>query len=138
MTAGSVREWLDHVARDPDAAWDCAHGPRPVCDRAAFFVQQAAEELVKAARVSAGIHPPRLHNLGALVALLPADFAERERFQALSRCSKHAILFRYPGGAGDPEPEPSPAEIDGWISEIATLRRTLEARLAGGSDEARR
>ncbi len=131
MNADSLREWLDHVTRDLDAAWSCSHGERPVYDRAAFHIQQAAEKLVKAALISAGVDPPRFHNIRALIERLPPDFPDRGGYEPLSRFSAYAVAFRYPG-EGDPEPVPSRAQIEAWIGEIAELKRAFEARLPSG------
>ena len=132
MNVGSLREWLDHVTRDLDAAWSCSHGERPVYDRAAFHIQQAAEKLVKAAPISAGVGPPRIHDIRARVERPPPDFPDRARHGPPSRFSAYAVAFRYPPGEGDLEPVPSRSQVETWIGELAGLRRAFEARLPSG------
>ena len=63
MSSTIVREWLDHVEADLDAAWSCSRGPRARLDRGAYLVQQAAEKLVKAVLVSMELDPPRTHDI---------------------------------------------------------------------------
>jgi HEPN domain-containing protein len=121
MDVEPVREWLDHVAMDLDAAWSCARGRRASPSRAAYLVQQAAEKLVKAALVASEIDPPRTHDIEGLSKSLPADSVWRERLEALRRFTPFAFAFRYPG-EDVPEPEPSRIQIDAWIGEIEKLK----------------
>jgi HEPN domain-containing protein len=125
MDAELVREWLGHVAMDLDAAWSCARGRRASPSRAAYFVQQAAEKLVKAALVASEIDPPRTHDIDGLTKSLPADSIWRERLEGLQRFTPFAFAFRYP--AEDvPEPEPSQPQIDAWIGEIEEIKTEFE------------
>jgi HEPN domain-containing protein len=133
MSAAGVRERLDQVSKDLDAAWSCSRGERAVNDRAAYHVQQAAEKLVKAVLVATGTPPPKFHDIAALAARLADGILHRERYLALDRFTKYATAFRYPS-EGDLEPEPTTTEIDGWIEEIQLLMAAFEATLAPASD----
>jgi HEPN domain-containing protein len=125
MNVTVVRERLDHVAADLDAAWSCARGPRARTDRAAYFVQQAAEKLAKAALVASGVDPPRTHDLEDLTSRLPQDVPQRERYAALVGFTAYASGFRYPTTREHP-PRPSTADVDGWIEQIDVLKSDFE------------
>ena len=88
---------------------------------ASFLLQQAAEKLVKAALVEAGTaEPPRWHDIGRLVGLLPLDHPRLGELAALADLSVYAVTGRYPLGeevAPDPDPEPLLRRVD----QIAAL-----------------
>jgi HEPN domain-containing protein len=133
MNVTVVQEWLDHVAADLDAAWSCARGPRARTDRAAYFVQQAAEKLVKAVLVSSSIDPPYTHDLEDLTSRLPQDVPQRERYAALVAFTAYASGFRYPTTREHP-PRPSTADVDGWIEQIDVLKSEFERWLEAAAD----
>ena len=130
-----VREWLDHVDADLNAAWSCARGPRASPTRAAYLVQQAAEKLVKAVLVALEINPPRTHDIEDLVSLMPSEGPERRRLELLRRFTVFAFAFRYPGEDVS-EPEPTVEQVDAWVTEITELKvdfeRWLEQAAGGG------
>jgi HEPN domain-containing protein len=119
-----VREWLDQVQRDLDAAFSCVHGPRMAPDRGAFHVQQAAEKLAKAALVAHRMRPEKTHEIADVVKEIPEDFALKQRFSALDQFSDYAVIFRYPGGGE--VPIPSAAEVQAWIAGIEALKADFE------------
>jgi HEPN domain-containing protein len=129
MNAAIVREWLDHVKADLDAAWSCSRGPRARLDRAAYLVQQAAEKLVKGVLVSAGTDPPRTHDIAELVLGLREGAPLRDRLATLSGLTAYATGFRYPI-PHEPPPVPSRDDIDSWIAEIEVLKADFERWLA--------
>jgi HEPN domain-containing protein len=128
MNAAIVREWLDHVEADLDAAWSCGRGPRARLDRSAYLLQQAAEKL-KAVLVSADIDPPRTHDMAELVLALPEDMPFRDQLAALSALTPYATGFRYQTPQ-EPPPVPSRDRIDAWIAEIDALKADFERWLA--------
>ncbi|MGH6898145.1 MAG: HEPN domain-containing protein [Geminicoccaceae bacterium] len=132
MNADIVREWLAIVEEDLVAARNCAHGEPPVPKQAAFFVQQAAEKLVKAVLVAWDIRPRHTHDIAELIDLIPDAHPGRSGLAKLHRFTRYAVVFRYPVEEGTTEPIPELTEIDGWIMEIAALEaefeRWLEAR----------
>ena len=131
MNASIVREWLYQVGRDLLSARNCAHAPEPTLDRAAFFIQQAAEKLVKAALIAHGVEPRWTHDIGELARLVPSDHPSRARLSDLSRFTNFVVAFRYPSEQGE-DVFPSTDEIDAWVVEIeeleAEFERWLEAR----------
>jgi HEPN domain-containing protein len=137
MDVEIVREWLDHVDADLDAAWSCSRGPRASPTRAAYLVQQAAEKPVKSALVAFGINPSRTHDIEDLVSLLPHEAPNRERFKGLRRFTVFAFAFRYPG-EDVPEPEPTSEQIDAWIGEITELKADFERWLGQAGSGAER
>ena len=134
MSVDVVREWLDHVQEDLDAAWSCARGERAAPGQAAYHVQQAAEKLVKAVLIAHERRPPRTHDLAALRTLLPDDVPHREALLRLRRFTGYAFVFRYPPDDA-PERKPDPGEIDAWIDEIERLKRNVEAWLQARSGD---
>jgi len=129
MSADIAREWLAVVEEDLVAARHCAHGEPPVPKRAAFFVQQAAEKLVKAVLVAWGIRPPHTHDIAELIDLVPETHPGHPGLANLQRFTRYAVVFRYPSEEPATEPVPDAAEIDGWIIEIAALKLDLEGWL---------
>jgi HEPN domain-containing protein len=126
MNADIVREWLAIVEEDLVAARNCAHGEPPVPKQAAFFVQQAAETLVKAVLVAWNVRPPHTHDIAELIDLIPEAHPGRSGLPRLDRLTRYAVVFRYPVEEGATEPTPEPTEIDGWIKEIAALKAEFE------------
>jgi HEPN domain-containing protein len=125
MSAEIVREWLDHVEADLDAAWSCGRGPRARLDRAAYLVQQAAEKLVKAMLVSIGLDPPHTHDIAEIIGGLPKEVPFGDRLAMLSQLTPYATGFRYPTPR-EPPPLPSLEVIDDWITQIEGLKAEFE------------
>jgi len=120
MAVEVVRAWLASAAHDLRAIRGCLHGPEPTPTAAAFHCQQAAEKLVKAVLVSAGIHPPRSHDIGALLDLLGESHALYARLLPLARFTPYSWVFRYPAAApteSAAEP-PSAEEVARWLEEL--------------------
>jgi HEPN domain-containing protein len=131
MNAAIVREWLEHVEADLDAAWSCSRGPRARLDRTAYLLQQAAEKLVKAVLVSVDVDPPRTHDIAELVAEVGQNTPFRDRLSALCDLTPYATGFRYP--TQEPPPLPSRERLDVWILEIETLKADFERWLEAQS-----
>jgi HEPN domain-containing protein len=81
--------------------------------------------VIKAVLVSAGVHPPRSHDIGHLLDLLGGTHPLHEGLASLARLTPFAWLFRYP--AADPtepmRPVPTTGEVVVWLGE---LRRAVE------------
>ncbi len=61
-----------------------------------FHAQQAVEKLLKAALANAGVPPPRVHDLGRLVALLDeAGLAPPDAARDARQLAPWAVEFRY-------------------------------------------
>ena len=90
-----------------------------------------AEKLVKAVLVSAGVHPPKSHDIGSLVDLLPGTHPLVPVVEPLARFSPYAWVFRYPSAAGEDSEteEPSLAEAAEWLAELQAARGAVEAAL---------
>ncbi len=69
--------WLRVVEQELKAVLNNVLGPEPTTQIAAYHCQQAAEKLVKAVLISAGVDPPRWHNIHDLIDLLPSDHHRR-------------------------------------------------------------
>jgi HEPN domain-containing protein len=77
---------LEKLADDPDVPDDVI----------GFHAQQAVEKLLKAALASAGVPPPRVHDIGQLVALLDgAGMSPPESTKDARRLVPWAVEFRY-------------------------------------------
>lgn len=91
---------------------------------AAFHLQQAAEKLVKAVLIEAGVgDPPRTHDIARLLTLLPGDHPRRGELAALADLTDHAVLPRY-GLGGALAPDPDPAELGRRADEVARALAT--------------
>ena len=133
MNKSVVSEWLRRVDRDLSVARVCCKADEPLPDQAAYHVQQAAEKLTKAALVAHVVRPRKGHKIQEFTPLLPQSFPLKDRFRRLERFSDYAWAHRYPEEPGqEPIPEPSVAEAEAWLDEVAALKadfeRWLEAR----------
>lgn len=117
--------YLDDVELELDAA------KRLVADPpnrfAAFHLEQAAEKLVKAARLGRGLRVTADHNLEALVDELAQDDPWREKLRVLEPLSAYATTYRYPSPTGKRKGGPSSDEVLAWIKTITRL--IADARL---------
>lgn len=129
MDIDEVRPWLAVVERDLKAARNCLFGPEPTGEAAAYHCQQAAEKLVKAVLVSAGINAPYSHDIRVLVGLVPPSPLVA-LLEPLARFTPYATVYRYP--VDDPlglPPPPSIDEIAGWVGEIEAALEELLRRI---------
>ncbi len=123
--------WLQIAERDLKAVRNNVFGPEPTTEIAAFHCQQAAEKMFKAVLVSAGIDPPRRHNIDDLIDLLPADHPLKTELEPLGRFSPYAIAYRYPVQDPDILPEqPTRNEIVAWLEELDQARAGIAALVA--------
>jgi HEPN domain-containing protein len=131
MNARIVREWVYQVGRDLMSARNCARAPEPTPDRAAFFIQQAAEKLVKAILIVHGIEPRWTRDIGELTRRVPSGYPSRRRLSQLARFTDFVVAFRYPSEQGE-DVFPSTVDIETWMVEIEGLEADfdhwLEAR----------
>jgi HEPN domain-containing protein len=88
---------------------------------AAFHLQQAAEKLVKAVRLSRGLRVTADHNLEALVAELPADDTWITKLRAVEPLSVYATTYRYPSPTGKRKGGPDDAEVLVWLKLLTGL-----------------
>jgi HEPN domain-containing protein len=92
----------------------------------AFHLQQSAEKLPKAVLVVEGLSAPRIHQIGALAALLPAEHPWRPDLAALDRLSSNATAWRYPNPDGGLPTTPSQTELTRSWQEITDLLEEIE------------
>jgi HEPN domain-containing protein len=127
-----AREWLRIAAIDIKAARNCLYGPEPAPEAAAYHCQQAAEKVVKALLVDQGVHPPRSHDIGALIDLLPVGESLIGALAPLEKLTVFAIAYRYP--VGDPlaaPGEPSRSDVEIWIGLVEAAWRGIAGHLSG-------
>ena len=127
-----VREWLARARWHLPGAKKL-FGKFP--ETAAFHLQQAAENLTKAALVAHQIRPPACHNIGKAAAKLPLTLGDRDRFLAQDHLSDFFWAYRYPSPPGaELPPVPSSDDVRHWLAEIdqliADFERWLESREA--------
>jgi HEPN domain-containing protein len=95
-----------------------------------FHAQQAAEKLLKAALLAAGIVCPRTHRLGDLLDLghdngLPLP----EEFEELNQLTPFAVEYRYEFYAEEVD---RPLDRQAVLDQVRKLRAWVEARVAAG------
>jgi predicted nucleotidyltransferase/HEPN domain-containing protein len=138
MTAGQkkptlkdvIGRWLKRAETDLQIVRNCLHGPVPSPEGVAYHLPQAAEKIIKAGLISAGVHPPKEHDLRKLTALFPSGHALVPVFRPLEPLSAYITAFRYPD---EPEvPVPSLREIEAWLPKLADGR---DAVLGGARPE---
>lgn len=136
MNTNVVAEWLHQVERDMVVARKCCEGEDAVPDQSTYHVQQAAEKLTKAVLVAHQVRPRKGDKIEEFAPLIPASFPHRDRFLQLEEFSKFAWAHRYPPEPSQERvPEPSAAEVQGWIAEAEALKADFERWLeqaAGG------
>lgn len=126
--AAEATLWLRVAERDLKAVRNNIFGPEPTTEIAAYHCQQAAEKMVKAVLVSAGIDPPRWHNIDDLIDLLPSDHLLKLELEPLGRFSPYAIAFRYPTLDPDVLPDsPTHNDILGWLDELVKAKAAVAA-----------
>ena len=105
--AALARRWLSKARTDLVLATVVLERDREGLEgwAAAFHAQQAAEKALKAVLVAVGEDPPRIHNLRALVAILPSDLKLSASADDLASLTQFASATRYlvdsSGGAED-------------------------------------
>lgn len=101
----------------------CSSFPR----HAAFWIEQAAEKVIKAVLTQENIgFPVTHHQLGALATLLPSEHEWREDLRGFDRFSPSATVFRYPTGSGAMPKSPDPAALAKDIAELERLIPEIE------------
>jgi HEPN domain-containing protein len=120
-----IAAYLDDVDLDLDAARRLVADPPNRL--AAFHLQQAAEKLVKAVRLSHGLRVTAEHNIEVLVDELPHDEAWHARLTVLEPLSAFATAYRYPSPMGKRKGGPSSDEVLVWIKTIAGLSEQARA-----------
>ncbi len=124
--------WLVVAERDLKAVRNNLLGPEPTTEIAAYHCQQAAEKVVKAALIAAGIDPPRWHNIDDLVDLLPSEHELRGALVPLGRFTPYAIAYRYPVADPDVLPDvPAPDEVTAWLEELERVKTEVAAAIGG-------
>jgi uncharacterized protein len=126
-----IAQWLRRADVDITSVRALTSGPHRSAESAAYHCQQAAEKIIKAGLISAGVHPPREHELEKLVALLPAGHALIPLFRPLQPLSLYMSAFRYLQAASHPEiPVPSADELEAWLAQILGARDAVATSAA--------
>ncbi len=90
------REWLNRARSN--LALGKARSPAIYLEDLCFELQQAAEKAIKAVLLLRGVEPPHVHDLAALLSLLPSDGGTTTPV-AVQRCAQltvYAVEARYP------------------------------------------
>ena len=88
---------------------------------AAFHLQQAAEKLVKAVRLSRGLHATADHNIPVLVGELKSDDEWKAELEGLGALSAYATAYRYPSPGGRRSAGPPADEVKTWLTKLSSL-----------------
>jgi HEPN domain-containing protein len=94
MVADAAASWLKIVDEDLRQVVNNLRGPLPSPAGAAYHCQQAAEKLVKAAFVKAGLAFPKTHDIAALVGLLPAQHRLKDKFRNFEKLTPFGVAYR--------------------------------------------
>lgn len=94
-----VASWLSKAAGDLVTAERELNAPQlPNYDSSCYHSQQSAEKLMKAALITAGLDPPKVHDLVRLDGLLQKNLPGWSwDVHELSALSEVAVEVRYPG-----------------------------------------
>jgi hypothetical protein len=123
MVADAIAGWLAVVDDDLRQVVNNIEGPMPSLSGAAYHCQQAAEKLVKAVLTQAAIPFPKIHDIAALVALLPAGHRLKQRLGELQELTPFGVAYRYPSDDG--WEIPSASTIETWLNEIKAIRSMM-------------
>jgi HEPN domain-containing protein len=126
-----VAAYLDEVDVELDAVKRLVADPPNRL--AAFHLQQAAEKLVKAVRLSRGLRVTADHNLEALVHELAADDPWQQKLRVIEPLSPYATTYRYPSPAGRRKEGPRKDEVLSWVERITALNAEARASLLNPS-----
>jgi HEPN domain-containing protein len=123
-----VEAYLRDVETDLDAARRLA---RPTPNRlAAFHLQQAAEKLVKAVRLSVRLPATVEHDIATLVNGLPDHEPLRPLLEPLDDLTPYATSYRYPSVRGQLPSALAAEEIESQADAIARLAIDVRATLS--------
>lgn len=122
-----IAAYLDDVALELDAARRLIADPPNRF--AAFHLEQAAEKLVKAVRLSRGLRATADHNIEALVDELPSDDLWRTKLRILEPLAAYATAYRYPSPTGKRKDGPRSDEVLAWIDSISHLAVEVRSEL---------
>ncbi|HQK23390.1 MAG TPA: HEPN domain-containing protein [Candidatus Latescibacteria bacterium] len=94
-----VREWVTKAEGDfRTASRECRARQNPNFDAVCFHAQQCVEKLMKAALISAGLVPPKTHDLEQLDRLLKQTHTRWDvDLTDLRYLARASVAFRYPG-----------------------------------------
>lgn len=126
-----IGRWLKRAEMDLRIVRNCLDGPVPSLEGAAYHCQQAAEKILKAGLITAGVHPPKEHDLSELNALFPPGHPLVPIFRPLEPLSAYISAFRYPD---EPDiPVPSLPEIEAWLAKLIDAKNRVDSR-SGSAD----
>jgi HEPN domain-containing protein len=104
---------------------------------AAYLCQQAAEKLIKAVLLHAGMEAGAEHHLDVLIAKLPDGHPWKARLRVLDKYTPYATAYRYPGSSGRvpaaPDAKQVAADAKSILQWIADARDELKIDGGGGS-----
>jgi HEPN domain-containing protein len=129
MSADEIRalayEWFRFAEEDLEAAQSLRSrsevAPRTIC----WLSQQAAEKAIKAALVLEQIEFPFVHDLEALIRLVPAEWRVTRTDADLVTLSRWAVEARYPGDW----PLPTAADATTALEHARTVVGAVRADL---------
>lgn len=124
--ADAFESYVELAREDIDAARQLVRDTKH-SGRAAFFIEQAGEKLIKAVlSVEEIVFPTTHHQLGTLAALLPMDHEWRAELASFDSFTTFATRFRYPTPSGSLPRIPKPHEVERYIDQVAEIIDDLQ------------
>ncbi len=122
----AVREWVEKAEHDLVTA-EQALKLRRRCpfDTVCFHAQQCAEKYLKALLVSRSTPFPKVHDIGELMALVPAEMRPPLDATEQERLALYAVACRYPGGCK----QLARADAKGAVALAKRIRKTVRRHL---------
>ena len=125
-----LRRWVRKAEHDLEAARLILAGESHCpYDTACFHCHQAAEKYLKALLTLRGIQAPRTHDLGKLLALLPAESRPSVQAAQLVAMNPYAVEVRYADDWLEPEREEALRSLELAERVGAEARRLLPAEV---------
>ncbi|MBX3246583.1 MAG: HEPN domain-containing protein [Myxococcales bacterium] len=100
---------------------------------AAFHLQQAAEKLVRAVRLTVGLDSTKQHDIGRLLEgdgafpPLPPDHPLCAELKSLDVLTQYATTYRYPTPTGKRKPGPGAEQIGAFVARLRDLAARARA-----------
>ena len=93
-----LRQWAAKAESDLKAAeLSLRAGEDCPADTTCFHAQQRVEKFVKSLLIQRGVEPPMIHDIEALVELLPPTLRPTLDIRQMRALTRYATVTRYPG-----------------------------------------
>lgn len=130
---GSPQDWLRHARSDLALACGGRSG-LILHEHLCFHAQQAVEKALKAVLLASRITPPRTHDIGHQLTLLPATMSQPAAVRASAVLTKYAVQARYPADWDEISPDDFAQSLKLAVAVLRWAAAQLRKRPARGAE----